>query len=154
MKLAIYNRRIHELAFCRDDGASSMTRCVPISRSGSPGLSSDQNKKKTSVLSVLALKEVVRKLPCPHFLYFYTPEMGLARRMTILFVVVSFCCYVSSSTASEDVEFKDPHLVELANFAATSLLKDAELGLNNRSTLHRIMDAQIVPFTQPNVIII
>jgi len=72
--------------------------------------------------------------------------MGLA---TLFFA----CLFISGSLqASEDVEFKDPHLIEIATFAANNLLKDAkELGINSNSTLLRIMDAQIVPYSQPVV---
>lgn len=77
--------------------------------------------------------------------------MGLTTRVAQLLALS--CLLFCLSSASEDVEFKDPHLVEIASFAATSLLKDAsDLGLGNRSALHRIMDAQIVPYAQPVVL--
>ena len=72
--------------------------------------------------------------------------MGVS--LAILVAVISSCLLV---TGSEDVELKDPHLLEVATFGATSLLKDPELELEN-FTLQRIMDSQVVPQASPAVI--
>ena len=77
--------------------------------------------------------------------------MGVASRITLFFGFVS--CFLAISLTAEDVEnFKDPYLIEIASYAASNLLKAAhELGINNQSSLNRIMDAQVVPNTQPTV---
>ena len=76
--------------------------------------------------------------------------MGIATRITLFFAISYFCVCL----ASEDVELKDPHLVVIATFAANTILKDADdFGIQNTSSLHRIMDAHIVPFQQPIVIL-
>ena len=80
--------------------------------------------------------------------------MGLASRI-ILFLGFFTCLAGISQATAEDVEnFKDPYVIEIASYAANSLLKAAnDLGINNKSSLNRIMDAQVVPNTQPTVII-
>ena len=77
--------------------------------------------------------------------------MGVASRITLFYGFVS--CFLGIVFAAEDVEnFKDPYLIEIASYAASNLLKAAnELGMNNQSSLNRIMDAQVVPNTQPTV---
>ena len=77
--------------------------------------------------------------------------MGVASRITLFYGFVS--CFLGIVITAEDVEnFKDPYLIEIASYAANNLLKAAnELGLNNQSSLNRIMDAQVVTNTQPTV---
>ena len=76
--------------------------------------------------------------------------MGIAIRITLFFAIFYYCACLSN--ASEDVELKDPHLVVIATFAANTILRDADdFGLQNSSSLHRILDAHIVPFQQPIV---
>ncbi len=76
--------------------------------------------------------------------------MGIAIRITLFFAILYVCACLSN--ASEDVELKDPHLVVIATFAANTILKDADdFGIQNTSSLHRIMDAHIVPSQQPIV---
>ena len=71
--------------------------------------------------------------------------MGLRSVLGILYAIC--ICLV---TASEDVEFKDPYLLEVAEFTASDLLKQEQLQLGNR-TSHKILDAQILAFPQPTV---
>lgn len=74
--------------------------------------------------------------------------MGFAFSITLFFAITCIC--VNSSNASEDVELKDPNLVIIATFAANSLLKNADdLGIQNTSSLHRIMDAAIMSAPTP-----
>lgn len=76
--------------------------------------------------------------------------MGVVIRFTLFFAI--FLLYIDRLNASEDVELKDPNLLVIATFAASSLLKSAdEFGIHNTSLLHKIMDAHIVPFSQPTV---
>lgn len=49
---------------------------------------------------------------------------------------------------SDDVEIKDPYLLEITKFAETGLLEQDELGLENR-TLHQVIDVQVIPFAPP-----
>lgn len=79
--------------------------------------------------------------------------MGFAIHcITLLFAVG---CLAGASQSSEDVELKDPYLIEMAKFAENYILKNAEeLGVGKNSSLHRIMDAHIVPFPQPTVFLI
>lgn len=76
--------------------------------------------------------------------------MGTAIRFTLIFAISYFAS--TFSNASEDVELKDPTLVAISVFAANTILKDAETyGIQNTSSLHKIMDAHIVPGSQPSV---
>lgn len=54
------------------------------------------------------------------------------------------------ASGSEDVELKDPRLLEVTTFAATTLLKDSSLELEN-FTLQRILDSQVFPQPEPLV---
>lgn len=75
--------------------------------------------------------------------------MGTAIRFTLIFAISYFAS--TFSNASEDVELKDPTLVAISVFAANTILKDAETyGIQNTSSLHKIMDAHIVPGSQPS----
>lgn len=76
--------------------------------------------------------------------------MGFATWIALFFAIISL--HAKFSVLAEDAEFKDPNLVVVATFAASNILKNAEeFGIQNQSTLHRIMDAQIVPYPQPTV---
>jgi hypothetical protein len=76
--------------------------------------------------------------------------MGSAIRFTLFFAILYFS--VVFINASEDVELKDPTLVAISTFAANSILKDAEtFGIQNTSSLHKIMDAHVVPASKPSV---
>lgn len=73
--------------------------------------------------------------------------MGFDLRVTLFFAISYFCA--GFIVASEDVELKDPNLVAIATFAANNILKNAEeFSIQNTSSLHRIMDAHIVPIPQ------
>jgi len=61
-------------------------------------------------------------------------------------LIVFYLCV----TTAEDVDVKDPYLVEVVEFAKADLLKRDELGLENRA-LHKIVDVQLVPSPQPTV---
>jgi len=63
-------------------------------------------------------------------------------------LIVSFAVGVCVVTSSQDVTIKDPYLIEIAEFAKANLLKQKELGLENR-TLNKIIDAQVIPFPPP-----
>lgn len=77
--------------------------------------------------------------------------MGTVRCFALFFVFA--CSRVALTSGSEDAELKDPYLLEVARFAATKLMKNVEdLGLKNTSVLHRIMDANVVPYPQPAVL--
>lgn len=66
--------------------------------------------------------------------------------LTIAYLAITF------SNASEDVELKDPTLVAISVFAANTILKDAETyGVQNTSSLQKIMDAHVVQGLQPSV---
>ena len=65
-------------------------------------------------------------------------------------LIVSFAVGVCVVTSSQDVTIKDPYLIEIAEFAKANLLKQKELGLENR-TLNKIIDAQVIPFPPPIV---
>jgi hypothetical protein len=76
--------------------------------------------------------------------------MGTAIRFTLFFAILYLS--VVFLNASEDVELKDPTLVAISTFAVNNLLKDAEtFGIQNTSSLHKIMDAHVVPASQPSV---
>lgn len=74
-------------------------------------------------------------------------------KMRTLRYIALFFVFACAAHGSEDAELKDPYLLEVARFAASKLLENAEdLGLKNTSVLHRIMDASVVPYQQPAVI--
>lgn len=80
-------------------------------------------------------------------------KMGTFRCIALFFVFA--CSRVALTSGSEDAELKDPYLLEVARFAASKLMENVEdLGFKNTSVLHRIMDANIVPYPQPAVIVL